>query len=57
LHIRVPRNGAPTATSTCLCGRDRRAFGNTQVLDLIADHEAHRDTCPIRMPQEGRTAA
>ncbi|WP_327395411.1 hypothetical protein [Streptomyces phaeochromogenes] len=57
LHIRAPRGTIPTATSKCLCGRDRSATGHGKVHALIADHEAHRDTCPIRTPQEGRTAA
>lgn len=57
LTICTPRGATPTARSTCLCGRDRRAFGARKVLALITDHAAHRDTCPLRAPQEGRTAA
>ncbi|MEU9955525.1 hypothetical protein [Streptomyces sp. NPDC050982] len=57
LHICAPRGAVPTATSKCLCGRDRSAIGHGKVHALIADHEAHRDTCPLRTPQEGRTAA
>ncbi|WP_217234952.1 hypothetical protein [Streptomyces sp. AC555_RSS877] len=57
LHIVAPRGAVPTATSKCLCGRDRSAIGHGKVHALIADHEAHRDTCPLRTPQEGRTAA
>ncbi|MCX4589994.1 hypothetical protein OG819_09520 [Streptomyces sp. NBC_01549] len=57
LHICAPRGAVPTATSRCLCGRDRSAVGKARVLALIADHEAHRDTCPLRTPQKGRTAA
>ncbi|MBQ1089180.1 hypothetical protein KBY47_08540 [Streptomyces sp. B93] len=57
LHIRAPRGAVPTATSRCECGRDRSAVGRRRVLALIADHTAHRDTCPLRSPQEGRTAA
>ncbi|MER7839198.1 hypothetical protein ABTY98_25820 [Streptomyces sp. NPDC096040] len=57
LTIRAPRNAIPTATSTCRCGRDRRAVGKPRVLALIADHELHRDTCPLLTPQEGRAAA
>ncbi|MFD9187745.1 hypothetical protein ACFWCA_05915 [Streptomyces phaeochromogenes] len=57
LQICAPRGAVPTATSKCLCGRDRSAIGHGKVHALIADHEAHRDTCPIRTPQEGRTAA
>ncbi|MEU2857636.1 hypothetical protein ABZ672_04290 [Streptomyces mirabilis] len=57
LHICAPRGAVPTATSKCLCGRDRSAVGRARVLALITDHEAHRDTCPLRTPQEGRTAA
>ncbi|MGQ4382294.1 hypothetical protein [Streptomyces sp. SAS_270] len=57
LRITAPRGATPTATSKCLCGRDRSAVGHTRVLALIADHEAHRDTCPLRTTQEGRAAA
>lgn len=57
LTIAAPRGATPTATSKCLCGRDRSAVGHRRVLALIADHTAHRDTCPLRTPQEGRAAA
>jgi hypothetical protein len=57
LHICAPRGAVPTATSKCLCGRDRSAVGKARVLALITDHEAHRDECPLRAPQKGRTAA
>jgi hypothetical protein len=57
LNISAPRGATPTATSTCLCGRDRSAVGHRRVLALIADHTTHRDTCPLRTPQEGRAAA
>ncbi|WP_240044937.1 hypothetical protein [Streptomyces alboflavus] len=57
LRIVAPRGAVPTATSTCLCGRDRSAVGKVRVLALITDHEAHRDLCPLRTPQEGRAAA
>lgn len=57
LHIVAPRGATPTATSKCLCGRDRSAVGRAKVLALITDHEAHRDTCPLRSSQEGRAAA
>ncbi|GGJ42452.1 hypothetical protein [Streptomyces brasiliensis] len=57
LHISAPRGAVPTATSKCLCGRDRRAVGHSKVLALIADHTAHRDVCPLRTNQEGRQAA
>ncbi|MFI1481515.1 hypothetical protein [Streptomyces sp. NPDC020747] len=57
LTIRVPYHAAPTATSWCACGRDRNATGNADVWALIADHEAHRDTCPLHTPQEGKAAA
>ncbi|TQE25997.1 hypothetical protein Sipo8835_30545 [Streptomyces ipomoeae] len=56
LHIVAPRGATPTTTSKCLCGWDRRAFGHAKVLALIEAHEAHRDTCPLRTNQEGRTA-
>ncbi|WP_330349358.1 hypothetical protein [Streptomyces sp. NBC_00582] len=57
LHISAPRGTTPTATSKCLCGRDRSAVGHARVLALIEDHTDHRDACPLRSPQEGRTAA
>jgi len=57
LRISAPPGATPTATSTCLCGRNRRAIGRRKVLDLIEDHTTHRDTCPLRTHQEGRTAA
>ncbi|MEV5982062.1 hypothetical protein [Streptomyces sp. NPDC052114] len=57
LHICAPRGAVPTATSTCACGRDRSAVGHGKVLALIDDHTAHRDTCLLRNPQEGRAAA
>ncbi|MEV0526779.1 hypothetical protein AB0I66_25430 [Streptomyces sp. NPDC050439] len=57
LHIVAPKGAIPTATSRCLCGRDRSAVGHGKVLALIDDHTAHRDQCPLRAPQEGRAAA
>lgn len=57
LHIVAPKGAVPTATSKCECGRDRSAVGKSRVLALIEDHAAHRDHCPLRTPQEGRTAA
>ncbi|MGW2366355.1 hypothetical protein ACWCZ5_12325 [Streptomyces sp. NPDC001667] len=56
LHVHAPQGATPTATSVCGCGRDRSAAGYRQVLDLITDHTAHRGTCPLRTPREGRTA-
>lgn len=57
LHICAPYGVTPSASSRCLCGWNRRAFGRTRVLALIANHTAHRDVCPLRNPQEGRDAA
>ncbi|MET8575497.1 hypothetical protein [Streptomyces sp. NPDC005012] len=57
LHICTPYGAAPTAHSSCACGRDLRAFGVRQVLALAADHGQHRTTCPLRTDQEGRAAA
>ena len=57
LTICTPYGATPTAQSTCLCGWDRRAFGARKVLALISDHTGHRDACPLRAQQEGRTAA
>jgi hypothetical protein len=57
LTIWAPYGATPTATSKCLCGRDRSAVGHRRVLALIADHADHRTACPLRTPQEGRAAA
>ncbi|MCX4590831.1 hypothetical protein OG819_14020 [Streptomyces sp. NBC_01549] len=57
LHICAPYGATPSASSRCLCGWNRRAFGRTRVLALIANHTAHRDVCPLRSPQEGRDTA
>ncbi|WP_328829803.1 hypothetical protein OHT77_19530 [Streptomyces sp. NBC_00252] len=57
LTICTPYGATPTARSSCLCGWDRRAFGARKVLALITDHADHRNACPLRAPQEGRTAA
>lgn len=57
LTIRAPYGATPTATSKCLCGRDRSAIGHAKVHALIADHTAHRDLCPLRTTQERRNAA
>jgi hypothetical protein len=57
LHIVAPRGATPSATSKCLCGWNHSAVGHRRVLALITDHTAHRNTCPLRTPQEGRTAA
>lgn len=49
LHVTAPGGGAiPTATSKCLCGRDRSAVGHRKVLALIEDHHAHRTVCSWR---------
>ncbi|MFD4832612.1 hypothetical protein ACFWPV_22540 [Streptomyces uncialis] len=57
LHITAPGRGTiPAATSRCVCGRDRSAIGHTKVAALVADHTAHRDTCPRRTTQEGKAA-
>ncbi|WP_329559827.1 hypothetical protein OG711_25360 [Streptomyces uncialis] len=57
LHITAPGRGTvPTATSRCVCGRDRSAIGHTKVTALVSDHTAHRDTCPRRTTQEGTAA-
>ncbi|WP_346173418.1 hypothetical protein [Streptomyces cuspidosporus] len=59
LHVTAPADwrATPTATSKCTCGRDRSAVGRRRVLALIADHDAHKTTCPLRNSQEGRNAA
>ena len=57
LRISAPRGTTPSASSTCLCGWDRHAFGQRRILALIEAHTAHRDECPLRTPREGRTAA
>jgi hypothetical protein len=45
------------AESWCSCGRHRKARGKADVLQLIADHTAHRTVRPLRTVQEGRAAA
>lgn len=59
LHITAPPDwqAMPTATSKCSCGRDRSAVGRRRVLALIADHEAHKTSCPLRSTQEEKNAA
>jgi hypothetical protein len=57
LHIVAPFGAVPTATSKCQCGWDRSAVSRKRVLALIDDHTDHRNNCPLRTPQEGRTAA
>ena len=57
LTICAPHGATPTATSKCLCGRDRSAIGHPRVLALITDHGEHRNACPLRTTQEGRAAA
>ncbi|MEU8462657.1 hypothetical protein [Streptomyces sp. NPDC029003] len=49
LHISAPGRGVtPTARSWCACGRDLFAAGQARALALIADHDRHRTTCPLR---------
>ncbi len=57
LHVVAPQGAIPTATSVCDCGRNRSAVGRKQVIALVEAHTAHRDLCPLRSSQEGRTAA
>ncbi|MBP8539773.1 DUF1922 domain-containing protein [Streptomyces sp. MK37H] len=59
LHITAPPDwqATPTATSKCACGRDRSAVGRRRVLALVADHEAHKTSCPLRSSQEEKNAA
>jgi len=59
LHITAPpsKYATPTATSRCECGHHLHAIGQQRVLDLIALHTAHRDTCPLRTRSDGRNAA
>lgn len=56
LHVSAPGHGAvPTATSKCLCGRDRSAVGHSKVLALIEEHRTHRTTCPRRPSGAAKT--
>ncbi|MGW6138083.1 hypothetical protein [Streptomyces sp. NPDC055140] len=57
LTVQTPYRRPPTATSTCVCGRNLSARGRADVLDLIAAHEYHRTACPLRTNTEGRNAA
>lgn len=57
LHVSAPARAVPSARSVCLCGWDQRAIGRPRVLALIDAHTAHRETCPLRSNQEGRSAA
>ncbi|RLL68386.1 hypothetical protein D7M15_17855 [Streptomyces sp. Z26] len=58
LHVRAPGGRTvPSARSVCACGRDRHAIGTEQVTALVLDHADHRESCPDRLPAEGRTAA
>jgi hypothetical protein len=60
LHVVAPPSwqAVPTARSRCECGWDIRAIGRRRVLALIADHDAHRDACPLRTAAEtGRRRA
>ncbi|MFF1557703.1 hypothetical protein [Streptomyces sp. NPDC058279] len=56
LHITAPGRGTtPTVRSWCWCGRNLFAAGQTRALALIADHDRHRTTCPLRA--DDRSAA
>ncbi|MCQ4044643.1 hypothetical protein ACFOSC_18150 [Streptantibioticus rubrisoli] len=58
LHVTAPPDwrAIPSATSWCQCGRYRTATGRTDVLQLVEDHDGHRDACPLRTT-ESRNAA
>ncbi|MGY6020573.1 hypothetical protein [Streptomyces spinosirectus] len=47
----------PTAAYACACGQTRTAIGRDSVAALVAAYDTHRDTCSLRVPQEGRAAA
>ncbi|MGW3692060.1 hypothetical protein [Streptomyces sp. NPDC005125] len=49
----MPPRAIPTATSTCLCGRNRSAVGRRKVIALVEEHAHHRTVCPFRTNQEG----
>ncbi|MER5809708.1 hypothetical protein ABT143_16175 [Streptomyces sp. NPDC002033] len=56
LHIAAPGRGVtPSVRSCCACGRDLFAAGQARALALIADHDLHRTTCPLRA--DDRSAA
>ncbi|WP_234313746.1 hypothetical protein [Streptomyces sp. NBRC 109706] len=61
LRISAPRGATPSARSWCECGHDRTAIGPRRIAELVADHHAHRTTCPLRPQQQtsppGRRAA
>ncbi|WP_327297118.1 hypothetical protein [Streptomyces sp. NBC_01197] len=47
----------PSGRSWCACGYERHAIGRAATLQLIENHTAHRDHCPLLAPVEGRNAA
>ncbi|MFD6285224.1 hypothetical protein ACFWDP_37100 [Streptomyces anthocyanicus] len=47
--VDAPAVGAPKGVA--------EGVPRARVLALITDHEAHRDLCPLRTPQEERAAA
>lgn len=62
LTVNAPGRGTiPTATSTCICGRNRSAVGQQRVTALITDHHNHKHACPHHprqaTPSQNRTAA
>ncbi|MFK4596761.1 hypothetical protein [Streptomyces pristinaespiralis] len=49
VHITKPARDFPaTGTYTCCCGATRRAKGDDNVRDLVAEWIDHRNTCPHR---------
>ncbi|MCM2428801.1 hypothetical protein [Streptomyces sp. RKAG337] len=59
IHIVAPEEwSAPvSAHAWCTCGFERRATTRRGVLRVVEQHLAHRTTCLLRNPAEGRHAA
>ncbi|WP_244315959.1 hypothetical protein [Streptomyces albidochromogenes] len=47
----------PAAAYACRCGHTGSATGVRAVAALLTKYDLHRDTCPLRSPEEGRAAA
>jgi hypothetical protein len=59
LHVVAPPDwrATPSGRSWCECGYDRHTIGRAATVQLVRDHEEHRQTCPLLSNFEGRAAA